>query len=232
VTGHIVAIGGGGLSATAGDRRLRRYLLELTGREKPNICFVGTASGDDDSYAEWFSASFSGLPCTISRLTVLQPMPRSTAEHLAQQDLVYVGGGNAFYMLVLWRSYGIDAHLRAAWERGAVMCGVSAGSMCWFESGVRQVSESEFRPLSPFLSLLSGSNCPHYSSQPARRDAYLDLVAGGRLAPGYAIGDGAALHFSGTQLSDVLAFRPHAAAYWVEPVGGGAREEQLTSRPL
>lgn len=229
---HIVAIGGVGRDDQPGNHALHRYLLELSDRQEPKVCFVGTASGDDDTYAKAFTASFEGLPCQVSRLTLLTPMARPADVHLAQQDVVYVGGGNAFYMLVLWRSYGVDALLRRAWERGAVMCGVSAGSMCWFDEGIRGISDSEFQPLSPFLGLLPGSSCPHYSSQPARRDAYLGMVGEGRLPPGYAIGDGAALHFVGTDLAETVTFRPHAEAYRVERVDGHAVERPLTSRAL
>jgi peptidase E len=229
---HIVAIGGGGLDDQPGDDALNRHLLDLSGQQEPKVCFVGTASGDDDAYANAFTASFERLPCQVSRLTLLTPMARPPDVHLAQQDVVYVGGGNAFYMLVLWRSYGVDALLRRAWERGAVMCGVSAGSMCWFDKGIRRISDSEFQPLSPFLGLLPGSSCPHYSSQPARRDAYLGMVGDGRLPPGYAIGDGVALHFVGTDLTEAVTFRPHAEAYRVERVDGRAVEVPLASRPL
>ena len=227
---HIVAIGGGGLRRDPGDNALRQYLLDLTGRERPKVCFVGTASGDDRDYAEQVAAAFEGMTCQLSRLTVLSPMALPPEDHLADQDVVYVGGGNAFYMLVLWRSYGLDRHLRRAWERGTVMCGVSAGSMCWFEQGIRAVSESEFQPLTPFLGLLSGSSCPHYNSQPARRKAYLEMVGDGRLTDGYAIGDGSALHFTGTTLREAVEFRTGSAAYRVERHDGLAVEERLPAR--
>ena len=229
---HIVAIGGGGLSEDAGDRALTNYILDLAAKDVPKVCFVGTASGDDDAYADAFFASFDGISCRLSRLTVLKPMARSPQAHLAEQDVIYVGGGNAFHMLVLWRSYGIDKHLRKAWERGAVMCGVSAGSMCWFQAGIRAMSHSAFQPLTPLLALLPSSNCPHYDSQPARRTAYLEMVAAGRLPPGYAIGDGAALHFTGTNLAETVTFRPGAAAYRVEPMDAGADEHELPTRSL
>ena len=227
---HVVAIGGGGLAPE--DRALRTYLLALTGKDEPRVCFVGTASGDDDFYADRFFASFDGMPCRLSRLTVLKPMAGSAEEHLAEQDVVYVGGGSAFHMLVLWRSLGLDAHLRHAWERGAVMCGVSAGSMCWYESGIRARSESDFAPLEPLLGLLPGSSCPHYDSQPQRRAAYLGLVAERRLPAGCGIDDGAAVHYIGTEVAEVVTFRPGAAAYLVEASAEGPTERAMASRAL
>jgi peptidase E len=229
---HVIAIGGGGLRRDPDDTSLRQYLLDLSGRSRPKVCFVGTASGDDHDYADEVAAAFEGMTCDVSTLTLLSPMAVLPEEHLADQDVIYVGGGNAFYMLVLWRSYGLDRHLRGAWERGTIMCGVSAGSMCWFEQGIRAISDSQFQPLSPFLALLPGSSCPHYSSQPARREAYLEMVGDGRLASGYAIGDGSALHFTGTRLSEAVTFRPNSAAYRVYRDGSQAVEERLPSRAI
>lgn len=230
---HVVAIGGGGLSGSPGELALRDYLLELSGKANPRVCFVGTASGDDDGYAEAFRASFRGRVDHVSRLTLLRPMTTPLAEHLHEQDIIYVGGGSAFHMLVLWRSRGLDGLLRQAWERGAVMCGVSAGAMCWFDSGIRGLGGDAFEPLAPFLGLIPGSNCPHYDSQPARRSSYVAMVADGRLPAGCALGDGAAARFDGAEMAEVVTFGPTAGAFRVMPdPTGGIREDALPSRPL
>ena len=229
---HIVAIGGGDLSEDPASVELNRFILDLSGAQSPRVCFIGTASGDDDSYAERFYSSFSATGCRLSRLTLLKSSARPAEEILAEQDVVYVGGGNAFHMLVMWRNTGLDVHLRRSWERGTVMCGTSAGSMCWFEVGLRQVSESEYRPLRSFLGFLPGSHSPHYNSQPDRRLSYLNMVQDGTIPPGYAAEDGSALHFSGTTLAEVITFAPSARAFRVEPGETSTREIELPSRSL
>jgi peptidase E len=155
------------------------------------------------------------------------------ADLLAAQDVIYVGGGSTANMLVVWRVHGIDVLLRHAWERGTVLTGLSAGSICWFESGVTDSLHHEaVLPLTDGLAFLPGSHCPHYDSDPRRPEAYRRLVAGGELPPGYAVDDGAALHFTGTTLTQVVASRPAAKAYWVEAREDTAVEEALAVRYL
>ncbi len=57
-------------------------------------------------------------------------------EHLLTRDLIYVGGGSVISLMGTWRAHGIDVILREAWERGVVLCGLSAGSLCWFAEAV------------------------------------------------------------------------------------------------
>jgi peptidase E len=107
-----------------------------------------------------------------------------------------------------------------------VLCGISAGSLCWFEGGVTD-SFGPLRTLSDGLGLLPGTNCPHYDSELERRPAYERAVAAGALGAGLAADDGVALHFVGPELSDVVSERPGAAAYRVERDRDGVRETPI-----
>jgi peptidase E len=106
------------------------------------------------------------------------------------------------------------------------MCGLSAGSLCWFESGVSDSYAPELRPVRA-LGWLSGSHCPHYDGEPARRPAYHAMVGSGELPAGYAADDGAALHFVGRRLLRVVSSRPAARAYRVSRSGGEVVERAL-----
>ena len=118
----------------------------------------------------------------------------------------------------MWRTHGLDAILRAAWEKGVVLCGVSAGMNCWFEASVTDSwLVGAAGPLHDGLGLLPGSACPHYDGEPARRPAFRRLVDAGELPPGHAADDGAALVFGGRELQEVVASRDGAAAYAVAP---------------
>jgi peptidase E len=120
--------------------------------------------------------------------------------------------------------------LREAWEKGAVLAGISAGSLCWFESGVSDsVVPGDFALLH-CLGFLPGSNCPHYDGEPERRPVYHRLLAAGLLADGYAADDGVALHFVGDRLERVVSSRPHAKAYRLERQGDQVIETAL--RPI
>jgi peptidase E len=129
-------------------------------------------------------------------------------------------------MLAVWRTHGFDATPCEAWERGALLCGWSAGMICWFEAGVTD-SFAAARRNARRARLPAGSACPHYDSEERRRPVFRELVDNG-FPSEYAADDGSALHFVGTELREVLASREGAAAYRVEP---GA-ETPITARLL
>jgi dipeptidase E len=225
MAGHIVAIGG--VSADTDDSALDRFVLDLAGVAKPRVCFLPTASGDAAGYIDTFYGMFPTSACQPTHLTLFSPPIGPPAELLTEQDVIYVGGGSTPNMLAVWRLHGIDELLRSAWQRGAVLCGVSAGSMCWFDSGLTDAMGAGLAPLHNALGFIPGSNCTHYDSDPRRRPSYQRLVANGALPSGYAADDGAALHFEGTTLAAVVCSRRTACAYRVERSGDSAREEAL-----
>lgn len=221
--GHIVAIGGGGFSTEGDTSPLDDYVLDLAGTDEPRVCFLGTASGDADGYALKFFDAFALRRCRPSRLSLFSPGAVPPSEAVAEQDVVYVGGGSTVNLLPLWRAHGVGDALRSAWERGAVLCGVSAGAMCWFECGITDAfGGGELRPLLDGLGLLGGSFCSHFDAEKERRPSYLRLVAEGTLSDGYACDDGAALHFEGIELVEVVGSKPGASAYRVERTSAGA----------
>lgn len=223
---HIVAMGGGGFSMNEGPTALDRFVLSTTGQPRPRICFLGQASGDAERYQDRFRAAFSTLPCEPSALSLFKPHTADLEGFLLSQDALYVGGGNTRSLMALWREWGLDRILRTAWERGVVLSGISAGMICWFEEGV---TDSVYGRLGPLkcLGLLKGSACPHYDGEPGRRPAYQALVREGRIVAGYAADDGAALHFVGEVLQEVVTEREGARAFRVQPGNGGDVEIPL-----
>jgi peptidase E len=216
---QIVAYGGGGFSMEAGNPLLDSYVLEATGVDRPRVCFLPTASGDADHYVVRFYRHFDPRRCEPSHLSLFRrdcgaPDPR---EHLLAQDLIYVGGGSVISLLGVWRAHGLDRVLREAWERGIVLCGLSAGSLCWFEHGLSAYHGAD--AVVDGLGLLPGSNAVHYDKEPRRRPAFHAAVAGG-LPGGWAAEDSTALHFVGTDLAHAVASRPGRRVYRVEAVGG------------
>ena len=228
---QIVTFGGGGFSMEAGNPLLDEFVLELTGRSRPRVCFMPSASGDADHYIVRFYRHFSAARCEPSHLSLFrrERAPAEPRDHLLSQDLIYVGGGSVTSLLGVWRAHGIDEILREAWERGIVLCGLSAGSLCWFADGVSTFHGPPQRVQG--LGLLPWSNTVHYSSEPARREALFAWLGDG-MPPAYAADDGAALHFIGDDLGQVVASRPHARAYRVELRHGHAVTTQLATRYL
>ncbi len=206
------------------------YVLSLVdAAARPRVCFLPTASGDADHYVVRFYRRFSP-GCEASHVSLFRRdqgtggVEDDLATHLLSQDLIYVGGGNVLSMLGAWRAHGLDAILRKAWRRGIVLCGPSAGSLCWFDQALSAFHGAP-RPVRG-LGLLPYSNCVHYDAEPARRAEYHRAVADG-MCGGYAADDGVALHFQGTRLERAVSSRPDGCAYRVQLEGRRVRETRL-----
>jgi len=231
---QIVALGGGGFSMEKDGSLLDDYILSLLRADRPRVCFLPTASGDADHYVVRFYRRF-GSTCDASHLSLFRRdqgtggVEDDLETHLLAQDLIYVGGGNLVSMLGAWRAHGLDGVLRRAWRRGIVMCGPSAGSLCWFEQALSAFHGAPRTVRG--LGLLPFSNCVHYDAEPARREEYHRFVGAG-MRPGFAVEDGVALHFVGRDLEHVVSSRPDGSAFRVEPLGGGVREVRLQARYL
>jgi peptidase E len=230
-------MGGGGFSMEPENPLLDDYVLSLARRRRPRVCFVPTASADSAAYIAKFYRAFASR-CDATDLTLfdapaLARQPARTADlpaFVASQDVFYVGGGNTAHLLAMWRLHGLDTLLRNAWRNGAVLAGISAGMLCWFEDGLTD-SFGGLDRLNDGLGLVKGSACPHYDGEPGRREAYRQLIADG--APGgYAAEDGVALHFVGRRLHEVVSSRPNGAAYRVALRRGAVVEKPLPVRYL
>lgn len=215
-----------------GNTLLDDHLLALTGVERPRVCFLPTASGDADHYVVRFYKAFSAARCEPSHISLFR---RETGvgdlyAHLLAQDIVYVGGGSLVSLLGTWRAHEVDVALREAWQAGVIMCGGSAGSLCWFSEAISGFHEGPARRLEG-LGFLPWSNAVHYCDEPDRRSAFHEAIAAG-MAPGYGVGDAAALHFVGTELAEVVCSRPDARAVHVSAAGDGVVERELPTRYL
>jgi dipeptidase E len=226
----IVVFGGGGFSMEPRNPLLDRYVLGLTGKRRPRVCFVPTASGDSREYVRRFYRSFERHPCVPSDLALFRRDRRDPLALLLRQDVIYVGGGNTANLLQVWRLHRVDRAMREAWRRGIVLCGVSAGMICWFECSVTD----SFGPLAPLrdgLGFLPGSACPHYDGERDRRATFHRLVAGG-FPGGVAADDGAAIHYRGRRVWKCVSSRPDASAYRVFRERGRVVEQPLPTTLL
>ncbi|HEX3451870.1 MAG TPA: peptidase E [Solirubrobacteraceae bacterium] len=228
-TPQIVALGGGGFSMERDSSLLDDYVLSLTDAQRPRVCFLPTASGDADHYIVRFYRRFAAS-CDASHVSLFRRdqgaggVEENLAGHLLAQDLIYVGGGNVVSMLGAWRAHGLDDVLRRAWRKGIVLCGPSAGSLCWFDEALSAFHGAPRNVRG--LGLLPYSNCVHYDAEPARRAEYHRFVADG-MRSGFAADDGVALHFRRTRLSRVVSSRAGGRAYRVEHRARGVVETPL-----
>jgi len=212
----IVALGGGGFAGEEGG--LRRFILELSGAERPRTCYLPTAGGDAAESIELVRERVAGM-AELSVLSLFRREVSDIAELLLSQDVIYVGGGNTANMLAIWRLHGVDVVLREAWSRGIVLAGVSAGANCWFEACSTDSFGPALAPLNDGLGFLAGSFCPHYDGEPLRKPTYERWVADAALPAGYAADDGVGLVFRGTELAETVSEADGARAFRVDASG-------------
>ncbi len=228
---RIIGIGGAVLAPDSGNFKLERYILDACGAARPRVVFVPTASGEDVGYVARFYEAYARFGVELDVLRFFRRTPADLRDFLFGFDVVHVGGGNTRSMLAVWRHWGFDTVVKEAWERGILLCGSSAGSICWFEQGLTDSVAGDLTAMDG-LGLLPGSNCPHYDGETERRPAYRRLVEAGTLAAGLACDDGAGLQFADGLLERVVTSRPNARAYRVERIGGSVRETPLDAHLL
>jgi peptidase E len=228
----ILAMGGGGFTMEPDIPALDDFVLSLAPAREPRICLLPTAGGDSEAQIHRYYATFGDRSCEPTHVSLfrLGANPVPLREHLLAQDVIYVGGGSMVNLLAIWHAQGLDAILREAWQRGIVLAGLSAGSMCWFEYGI---TTSTGRPgITHGLGFLPGSNSVHYDGEPERRPVFLEAIRAGAIPGGWGTDDGAALLFRGARMTEVVASRPHARAYHVARTAEGVVEDPIEPRQL
>lgn len=180
--------------------------LALTKKTRPRVCLVLTAGGDpDDYYARCYEA-FNVAGCDVTELRLFPQPSGEPEERLLGSDLVWVGGGSVANLLALWRLHGVDEAMRHAWDRGVILGGVSAGSICWHVGGTTDSFGPELRPVTNGLGLLPYANGVHYDSEAQRRPLLHQLVANGTLPPlAFATDDRVGIWYEGTEPTAVVA---------------------------
>ncbi len=208
-----------------------KYLIQLTGKKNPKICFLPTPVGDSELYIKkWFEvAKTLPLQPFVQKVFISSAEQQNSFEDiLLQMDAILVTGGNTLNAITLWKAHGIDAILKKAWEKGIVLSGPSAGAICWFNEGLSDSRPTQLSPVSG-LRFLPGSNCPHYHTENNRRPAYLKMIQERKLLPGYACDETAGLYFENTKLTRVVTQNPDHKAYEVTLKNGVVVETPLNA---
>ncbi len=222
---------------TRGTAPIDREIIRLSRKRNPRLLFIPTASSDSEEYWTHVQEYFGGfLKCKTDVLFLIkeQPLKESIERKILSADIIYVGGGNTLQMMRIWRRLGVDALLRRAYEKGTVLSGISAGAICWFDSG-HSDSMSFFNPRKweyikvRGLGLVNGILCPHYNSMTRgipRRKHFREMVqkAGGI---GIAIENNCAIEFVDGRFYRVISSKGSARAYKLYKSGGEITAEQI-----
>ena len=230
---HIVASSGGFVQT---DRwgvvkpgQIFNRALELTGKTRPRVLFVLTASGDNPSYLATSYQAVSGLGVDVEHLALFTQPNVPVDEAFGRADLVWVGGGSVANLLALWELHGVGVAAKDAWERGVVLGGVSAGSICWHVGGPTDSFGPKLETVTNGLALLPYGNGVHYDTEAQRRPLLHSLVSDGTLPMSFATDDHAALVYEGTNPIEVVVDTADskAKAYRVEVISGEVSETVL-----
>ena len=206
-----MAIGGGGFGRDNSSFLIEKYILSLSKNDCPRICFLPTATGDNDTYIVRFYSVFSRLNCIPTHIEFFK-RTIDLNEHIMDQDIVFVGGGNTKSMLAVWSDWGMNNILKNAYEKGIIMSGVSAGSICWFSSGITDSWDNQLRIL-PCLDFIDGTCCPHYDEEPSRIPFVKKILSKKEVTNCIAIEGGAALHLIDGRPFKNVSFKNNKNSY-------------------
>ncbi|AMW03845.1 peptidase E [Gemmatimonas phototrophica] len=210
------------------------YMAQLSGKTRPRICFLPTASADSPQASLSFYQSCAPLnvePFVQNSFIESLSQTQSWEEVLLSMDGIVVSGGNTLNQQAIWKAQGIDVVLRQAWDRGIVLGGASAGSLCWFDEGTTD-SRPKALSIVKCMGFIKGSHSPHYDAEPGRRPLYQKLIGSGEMQPGYACDNDAGIYFEDNTVKRVVATRAGAKCYYVSRENGTATEKTLEPEML
>jgi peptidase E len=208
------------------DTKWIGYMATLTGKARPKILYLPTAEGDNPGgIIRWFELCAPlNIEASVQKSFInSRDQQKSWEEVLLGVDGIVASGGNTLNQQAIWKAQGIDLILRKAWEKGVILGGASAGSLCWFEEGSTDSRPKELTIVKG-LGFIKGSHSPHYDAEPGRRPQYQGLIASGQMMPGYACDNSAGIYFEGDKPKKFLSSTPTAKVYAVSASGGKAVE--------
>jgi peptidase E len=211
------------------NRQFMQYVIALTKKDNPKVCFMPSATGDNPAViAAWYKVceDLPMRPFVQEVYVASYTSPKTFEENLLSMDAIVVGGGNTLNMMAIWHAQGIDTVLRKAYEKGIILSGGSAGSLCWFQGGTTDSRPKELS-IVHCLGFIQTSHCPHYHSEPLRKPLYFNNILSGKLNPGYAIDDRAGIVFENEKYVRSVAADDKSNTYYVSVVDGKIDEKLL-----
>jgi len=200
--GKIVAIGGGenGRPGTAYETgAFDREIISMTGKKHPRFLFIGLAQVYAEGYYNVMCNIYHGMyGCETAHLMAQDIRdPQIASAKIASADIIYVGGGNTLRLMTLLRKYNIDKLLAAAYANEKILCGVSAGAICWCDFGNSDsrkfTSGSDQLIRVKGLGLVHVLMCPHFDAEIKRQTDLPRMMKTTYRIPAIALENGAAL---------------------------------------
>ena len=208
----IIAIGGGEIKNKT-TLKIDEYIANLAkthaGERRANALFIGTASHDSMPYFNSFRKTYTSV-FDIKAEVALIVYGEMNIEHIKEKieaaDCIYIGGGDTVFMLDKWKETGIDKMLIKAYEDGKIICGLSAGAICWFDDMYTDFEimrgQSSTYVLKKGLGVLRGLMCPHFNE---REKDFSETVVNNKIKSAFGVENDCALEFTDGKLTKVLS---------------------------
>ena len=199
---RIIAIGGGEIKNKTTleiDRYIANLAKEHAGEKGANALFFGTASHDSMPYFNSFRKTYTSvfdIKAEVALIVYGEMDVERIKNKIDMADCIYIGGGDTVYMLEKWAETGIDKMLIDAYEQGKIICGLSAGAICWFKDMYTDYQimrgESSEYTLKKGLGILEGTACPHFNE---REKDFTENMLKNDIKWAYAIENDGAIEF-------------------------------------
>lgn len=223
---------GGGELIDSETFSIDKKIVQLADKERPEALFIPTASWESEAYCETFHKVFRDkLNCQTDVLLLLDNKLKDEEirEKILSSDVIYVGGGNTSKMMAVWREKRVDYYLREAYDKGVVLSGLSAGSICWFTYGQSEIESSETLDGYDYIKikgigLLDAFHCPHFN-EGRREEEFLKMMKESNEV-GIAIDNNCAIEIIGDRYR-VISSMENSHAYKLYRFKGEVVKEQL-----
>jgi cyanophycinase len=203
----------GGAEDRLGDRVVLREFVRLAGGDGARIAIVATASALGDEIFAAYDDAFRAVGAAAT--VALRPQTRDEANDpdlaaaLDDCDGIFMTGGNQLILAGVVAATPFGAAIRAAYERGAVVGGTSAGASAVSEHMVAFGDEGDtprqgIAGLAVGLGLLPGVVVDQHFAQRSRYGRLLSLVARSPSLLGVGVDEDTAAVIRGGRVLDVV----------------------------
>lgn len=209
---RIIAIGGGEIKNKTTleiDRYIANLAKEHAGEKRANALFIGTASHDSMPYFNSFRKTYTSvfdIKAEVALMVYGEMSLEKIAGKIDMADCIYIGGGDTVFMLEKWKEFGIDKLIIDAYEKGKIICGLSAGAICWFtdmytDYEIMRGQSSEY-VLKKGLGVLDGAMCPHFND---REQDFTAALKKGVIKSAFCVDNDCAIEFVNGKFTKVIS---------------------------
>ncbi|MBQ7348951.1 MAG: Type 1 glutamine amidotransferase-like domain-containing protein [Clostridia bacterium] len=228
----IIAIGGGEIKNKT-TLEIDRYVANLAkihaGEKRANALFIGTASHDSMPYFNSFRKTYTSvfdIKAEVALIVYGEMDMERIAGKIDMADCIYIGGGDTVYMLEKWKETGLEKLIKNAYEKGKIICGLSAGAICWFNEmytdyQIMRGQSSEY-VMKKGLGVLDGTMCPHFNE---REVDFIKAMRDNNIKKAYGVENDCAICFVNGKLTESVS--SGGKAYTLELVNGEVLKTEI-----